>query len=175
MKYPFIFEPEKSIEAILYIAQNVKQPTFHRISKIMYFADKARLEKYGRSICGDSYIAMKHGPVPSCTYDILKSVRGDGLSSVVQQAKRSLTVETGSVVKPLREANLDELSLSDLTCLDKAIKEYGALSFEELTQLSHDNAWESADENEFIELEQIVLTLANPELVLDHLKDPFPG
>ena len=175
MKYPFTFDPEKSIETILYIAQNVKGPTFHRISKIMYFADKARLEKYGRLICDDSYIAMKHGPVPSCTYDILKSVRGDGLSLVVETAKQALRVEAGSVVKPLREANLDILSLSDLKCLDKAIWEYGTLSFEELTLLSHDNAWKSADENELIELEQIALTLANSELVLDHLNDPFPG
>jgi hypothetical protein len=41
MSYPFIFDDEQAIEAILYIAQNVKEPTFHRISKVMYFADKA--------------------------------------------------------------------------------------------------------------------------------------
>jgi uncharacterized phage-associated protein len=175
MKSPFSFDPEKSTEAILYVAQNVNEPTFHRISLIMYFADKARLEKYGRFICGDNYIAMKHGPVPSCTYDILKSVRGDGLSLVMETAKPALMVGAGSVVKPLRKANLDYLSLSDLKCLDKAISEYGTLSFEELTQISHDNAWKSADENESIELEQIALTLANSEVVLDHLNDPFPG
>ena len=50
MKHPFVFKVEKSVEAILYIGQNVEEPTFHRISKVMYFADKNHLEKYGRFI-----------------------------------------------------------------------------------------------------------------------------
>ncbi len=42
---------------------------------MMYFADRLHLERYGRFICGDSYVAMKNGPVPSFTYDILKARR----------------------------------------------------------------------------------------------------
>jgi uncharacterized phage-associated protein len=79
--YPFEFNLDKGIEAILYIAQKVDDPTFHRISKIMYFADRKHLEKYGRFICGDSYVAMKHGPVPSEIYDILKAVKADAVLS----------------------------------------------------------------------------------------------
>jgi uncharacterized phage-associated protein len=47
----------------------------------MYFADRKHLEKYGRFICGDSYVAMKHGPVPSEIYDILKAVISDTVLS----------------------------------------------------------------------------------------------
>ena len=74
MKHPFIFDPDKAVETILYIANKVQGTDFHRISKLMYFADKIRLEESGRFICGDSYMAMKHGPVPCKTYDILKSI-----------------------------------------------------------------------------------------------------
>ena len=77
MKHPFEFNAEKAIEVILYIAEHIKEPTFHTVSKVLYFADKEHLEKYGRFICGDSYIAMRRGPVPSGVYDLLKLARGD--------------------------------------------------------------------------------------------------
>jgi uncharacterized phage-associated protein len=175
MIYPFIFDQEQAIEAILYIAQNVKEPTFHRISKLMYFADKAHLEQYGRLICGDSYVAMKHGPVPISSYEILKSVRGEGQTSCLAQAKNAFCVQNKYLVKPLRQADCNYFSDSDLECLDKAIKEYGPLSFQELTELSHDSAWHNADENDCIELEQIILTFANSNPLFEHLKNPFPG
>lgn len=69
---PFVFDEDVAIEVILYIAHCVLDPTFHRISKIMYFADKTHLERYGRFICGDNYVSMQHGSVPSFMYDILK-------------------------------------------------------------------------------------------------------
>jgi len=108
MRHPFVFKAEKSVEAILYIAQNVKQPTFHSISKMMYFADKVHLEKYGRFICGDNYVAMKHGPVPSGTYDILKVARGDGFAplSALTLVKQAFTVIDKFLVEPLRAVSM---------------------------------------------------------------------
>jgi len=177
MKHPFIFKAEKSVETILYIVQNVKQPTFHRISKIMYFADKAHLEKYGRFICGDSYVAMKHGPVPSGTYDILKVTRGNGFSplSLVNFTHQAFTIVEKFLVKPLRPALIVHFSDSDLECLDNAIETYGHLSFSQLTDLSHDQAWQAVDENDCINIEQIVATLTDTENLLDYLHDPYPG
>jgi uncharacterized phage-associated protein len=176
MNYPYEFEAKTAIEIILYIAHKVAQPTFHTISKMMYFADKAHLEKYGRFICHDNYVAMKHGPVPSDTYHMLKVVRGDSfipLSTTVQ-ASNAFTVQDKSVVKARRPANFDYLSQSVLECLDNAITQYGHLSFSELTELSHDTAWESADENDCIEIEQIAATLANSEDLLEYLSNPHP-
>ena len=174
MKHPFVFKAEKSVEAILYIGQNVKQPTFHHISKIMYFADKKHLEKYGRFICGDTYVAMKHGPVPSGIYDILKIVRDNGFAPLaeINAAKKAFIVDN-FLVKPLRFARQDYFSESDLECLNNAIKQYGILSFNQLTDLSHDRAWQMTDENDYIDIEQIVATL-DADYLLDYLRDPFP-
>jgi uncharacterized phage-associated protein len=97
---PFEFDIEKGIESVLYIIENGAQPTFHHISKVMYFADKEHLEKYGRFICGDSYVAMKHGPVPSGIYDLLKSVRGDLFSlfspqqEIIEKARLSFSTKS---------------------------------------------------------------------------------
>lgn len=65
----FHFDPEKAVEVILYVASRVRDSGFHRVSKILYFADRDHLAMYGRFICGDSYVAMKNGPVPSGAYD----------------------------------------------------------------------------------------------------------
>ena len=170
----FKFDPAKAVEVVLYIATRLVDPGFHRFSKILYFADREHLALYGRFICGDSYVAMKHGPVPSGTYDILKHVRGDGLPCSVPDAQAAFRVDEGKLIVPLRESCLECLSVSDRDWLDAAIANYGELSFSRLTQLSHDQAWDSADENEFIAVEQIVATLPDADDLLSHLSDPYP-
>jgi len=158
MKHPFVFNSKKAIEAILYIAASVEQPSFNRICKIMYFADKQHLEKYGRFICGDSYIAMKHGPVPSGMYDILK----------IDSAKQDFRVEDEFLVHPLRAAQFDYFSESDLECLKQASQ----LSFQQLSELSKDLSWQMVDENDYIKIEQIVATFSDAESLLDYLCEP---
>ncbi len=171
----FHFDPEKAVEVILYVATRVTDPGFHRLSKILYFADRDHLANYGRFICGDSYVAMKHGPVPSGTYDMLKFVRGDdGLTCAVPHAQEAFRVDDRKLVIPFKDANPDALSESERECLDAAISTYGKMPFKKLTDISHDKAWESADENEFIEVEQIVATLPDPNHLLEHLRNPHP-
>jgi len=163
------FDPEKALNAILWIAKRIPSPTFHSISKLLYFADRIHLERYGRLISGDSYVAMKHGPVPSGAYDIMKAVRGDGTCAVEEEAQEAFTVDGRHDVIPRREANETLFSESDLECLHEAIARYGSLSFKALTDLSHDAAWDAADENDIIELEQIIATLPDGASLLEHL------
>jgi uncharacterized phage-associated protein len=176
MKHPFVFKPQKSIEAILYTIPRLINPTFHRLAKIMYFADRIHLEKYGRFICGDRYVAMKHGPVPSSTYELLKRARDNDLSrfSKIPLAKQAFVIQDQSIVKALRTANLDLLSDSDIECLNQAIEKYGHLSFQQLTQLSYDSAWHAADENDCITVEHIIATLRNNDYLLDYLRETCP-
>jgi uncharacterized phage-associated protein len=88
----FRFDPEKALNLVLYVAGEVPQATFHTISKVIYFADKLHLQRYGRLICGDSYVAMKHGLVPSEIYDMMKDVRGDGCSEQWHTAREAFQV-----------------------------------------------------------------------------------
>lgn len=170
----FQFDPEKAVEVILYIAQRLGDPGFHKISKILYFADLNHLEKFGRLITGDAYVAMKHGPVPSGSYDILKYVREDGLFPFAIHAKSAFSVVGGYSVRPLREPEVDLLSRSDCECLDAAISKYGNMSFRKLTDLSHVGAWTSASENDTISLEEMASMLPNHEEILEHIANPTP-
>jgi uncharacterized phage-associated protein len=63
-------------EAILHVIReadrrNVRVTQFE-ILKTLFLADRAHLNRYGRPITFDEYVAMPDGPVPSLAYDILK-------------------------------------------------------------------------------------------------------
>ena len=164
------FDFEKAIEAILYITKRVKDPTLHNISKVLYFADQIHIVEYGRFITGDRYVAMKHGPVPSATYDILKYVRGDSMFYPIEHAKSLISVNSKYYISVQRDADVDAFSDSDLECLDKSISENGHLSFDALVKKSHDKIYDTADQDDFIPIEAFATLAENPAFLREHIK-----
>lgn len=169
------FDAQKAIETILYVAPRVRDPSFHTISKVLYFADKMHLANYGCAISGDDYVAMRHGPVPSGIYDLLKAVRGDGQHVNAEEAAAAFTVVEKFRVRALREANRDYLGEADFESLNAAIQELGQLSFDELTRRSHDSAWHSADENDIIDFEEVVRATTAGDEIVRYLRDYKTG
>jgi uncharacterized phage-associated protein len=143
------FSPRKALESVLYIAARLKVPTIHETLKIRYFADKLHLAKYGWMASGDDYVAMQFGPVASSTYNLLKAARGDQSGWIhpvfAELVKDTLSVAADSnLLQPKRQADLTHLPASDVECLDEAIRQYGNMSFNTRTELSHDAAWKAA-------------------------------
>ena len=138
-----LFDREKSMEAVLYIAQKIGgRKEMHKILKTIYFADKSHLSRYCRSITRDSYIAMSYGPVPSRTDDIFKAVRGDSyFSNRAEELKGYFHFINKYVIEADKDADLDYLSDTDVECLDYAINKCKGKTFGELTEMSHDLAW----------------------------------
>src|SRR4029077_20807287 len=114
--WPFALDTDKVIEAVVFVAARVPEPTLHSVSKVLFHADKMHLSRYGRPISGDRYIAMRHGPVPSAAYDILKALRGDPSFSPPERARGALNVEDYAV-RALRDADETVLSASEMECL----------------------------------------------------------
>lgn len=172
------FDSEKALEAILYVASKAPIADVYHVGKILYFADCAHLEQYGRMICGDTYRAMKDGPVASGTFDVIKIARGDGqyipAGITPQQIQKALHVDGGNGVKPLRKADEEFFSDSDLACIDAAIEKFGKLSFKEIRDISHDEAWNAVwdpnKKNAVMPLELIASQCKNSELLLSYLK-----
>ena len=106
------------------------------------------------------------------TYDIIKSVRGDQTLNNAVPFKDSFKVEDNNII-PLRDSNLNKLSESDRECLDQSIKENKDLSFQSLKIKSHDKAFESADENDFISIIQLANSLENKKEVLKLLETMY--
>ena len=169
------FRPEQALEFVLYVAKRLAHPSFHSISKVLYFADREHLSRYGSLMTGDTYVAMRYGPVPSGVYNLLKAAGGRHELLIPPHwfdlVAGSLTVEGTHRVKPLRDANPEMISAAQHACLDASIKQNGRLSFDKLLKKSHDKAWHSADENEIIETRAIAKTLPNAKEVLAYLSD----
>jgi len=137
------FDKVKTLNALLFVANRVQRKDFHKIFKIIYFADRQHLADWGRPITGDTYIAMEAGPVPSRLYDILKIVRGDSYMTDTEGLSHYFVVENWMYVTPLRDADLNKLTANEQEALTEAINKYSSLSYDEIKEKSHDVAWRS--------------------------------
>jgi len=167
VEYTPRFDPAKAIEVLVYITARCSD--MYNALKVLYFADRAHLSKFGRLICGDSYVAMSHGPVPSGAYDLVKMVRDNWPFAEKTAVTDAISVE-GYRITPKRNPDLSRLAQSDIECLDEAIATYGALSFARLKTLSHEDiAFQAADENDFIPMEALVKSVPDGEAIWSHL------
>lgn len=162
-----------TIHSLLYILNKLGgKADFHKVFKILYFAEQKHLSKYGNLITENEYVAMNNGPVPSLAYDILKSLRGSGFMIEHKQNFVPFFELTGSyTVKALQDADPDEFSTSELDCLDSAIKEYGDKSFKDLTNISHDSAWDSANRDCEMSIFKIAKAGGANDDMLNYIKD----
>lgn len=129
----FQFNKEKAIEAILYLAN--KRPSIDKMSlyKFLFFADIEHLNKYGRPIIGDYYVAMPLGPVPSQVKDLL------------EKEKHSEFDIDEYMITATRKSNNDYLSQSDMEVLDTIYDKLKNFSARQLSELSHKHpAWINA-------------------------------
>jgi hypothetical protein len=164
----FELEPKKAVEAILYLASRLDEPGLHNITHLLYFADKMHLETYGRFIFGDDYYAMEFGPVPSFCYSLLREAT---------QTEEHGFKTIGRHVVPLRGADLDQFSESDIACLELAIWEHGNHPFPKIMADSHDAAYKAAwnsrggKYSSLMSVESIAAQLKNGQELLSYLKN----
>lgn len=135
------FDEEKAVNVVLFILKRLKKINRHKLAKILYFADQLHLVQYGRSILGDNYIAMKYGPVPSAVYDGIKAI--DDKRYNFEIFRKSL-ISRGMFILPNADPDMDELSESEIKCLNRSIDENDPLNFDQLVDKSHALAWNKA-------------------------------
>lgn len=160
-----------ALNSILFALSRLGGKTdMHKLCKILYFADQKHLSIYGRSITGDTYIAMQYGPVPSNVDDILKAVRGDSFfSDHIDDLKDKFSFVNRYVVEAAAAPDMDELSESEVECLDFAIEYCRDKSFDELTRLSHGLAWSSTARDRAISVKDILRELGDEEEYVEYI------
>lgn len=175
----FRFESDKAVTVIVYIAGKLIErkavkhwvtPDIHRIFKILYFADQKHLTRYGRSIIGDYFVAMKDGPVPSQTYDLIKAVRGDSVFCTADNYKPFFDVVDGYLVSPKKDPDIDEFSQSDLQCLNESLQENQDLPFSLLRRKSHDAPYQRVTQNDEISLLDMAKTGGADDNMLSYIE-----
>lgn len=141
------------IKAVVsYILQNVREGMdYIPLFKVMYFSQQKHLTLYGMPLMDDSFVARKHGPVPTLTYKVMRGLEGkiDLESEELKDFASALSVATqdGHQVVRLKASascDMDELSVSNVRMLDEVMEQYKDVAAFDLSDLSHDKAWKNA-------------------------------
>lgn len=143
MALHFTMNWQKAVEGVHYLTSIHPGITPYYIAKIFFYADKEHLADWGRSICGDFYVAMENGPVPSNIYNLVKReafIDDDVIAEFdtrIRKEDRHLFSAT--------EFNRVLLSKSDMEYLKKAESVYGHMTYGALRDLVHrERAWREA-------------------------------
>jgi uncharacterized phage-associated protein len=154
----FQFNESKALEALVYIAERWPGITPFYVAKVLFFADKDHLQKYGRPVLGDVFIAMDNGPVPSQIYDMLKGKLDFFADPSAIRAGLRID-KNGNYPKAFhrRAPDTDQFSETDIQAIDDAIKFCEGKSFAYLSNLTHkEEAWASAPRDGAMSMELVV-------------------
>ena len=142
MKTPEQIEKIKAV--ILYIMQSFSDGVdYIKLFKILYFAQRDHLARYGKVIVDDSFRALKHGPVPTYTYKGLQIAEGKPLAGDFENFLKNFEVREKKVYA-MSTPNMDYISGADKRSLDESIEKYKDIDPYDLSDLSHDSAWQEA-------------------------------
>ena len=134
IKFPY----EKIIQAINYLVKKENgKINKMKLIKLIYFADRYHLRKYGELITNDKYYGMKFGPVPMLTKDViaLNSFLGE---EVLQYAKQYLTNDGEYEIKSIKEIDKEYLPKTNIEALEFAYNEFGNKDEFQLAKITHD-------------------------------------
>jgi hypothetical protein len=137
------------LEAVLFLISEAtrqgKYVTEYDIDKSIFIADVEHLNKYGRPITYDNFAAMKDGPVPSATRDILQPGY-KGRPHYIEEWPpwdRVPSPADGNLahkfINAKREPNLRALSKTDTQCLREALTLVKSKGFRGTRQYTHDH------------------------------------
>lgn len=145
---------EKAIEAIVWLANKSPNIDIYHIAKILYFAEKTHLNKYGRPIIGATYIRMDYGQVPSEIKDLIQKNTWAVEPDYLKSFSKSIQINEDPYIKltSLRNADINFFSDTDIECLEESLNKYGNLTFNELKEISHtEKTWIDTEQNEKID------------------------
>lgn len=131
---------------VLYILNITGGIDFYHVFKILYFAEREHLAKWGHRMIADDFCALDYGPVPSQLYDAIKMLDkpDSNLASTLHVSMEFAGADAPNVMIAKESADMEYISASEKEVLDKSIKENACLSFSQLKEKSHDIAWQDA-------------------------------
>lgn len=149
------------VEAILFIVYEAQRRrisiTQYDIVKSIFIADQCHLNRYGRPITFDNYVAMQHGPVPKMVYNFLKESKVATNKHPILWSRRLDTRDPKGkrylYDDPVRKPDDTVLSLSDFKELEAALTMVTTLGFSKVRKLTHEDpayidAWEDDGEQQ---------------------------
>lgn len=132
------FSHKKAIQALNYFA-DAAGGCLNKMKalKLIYFADRYHLRKYGRPITNDTYFAMKFGPVASACKNLLNEA--EEFTAPEENEYRSLFLSRDGEhdFSSKREVDTNVFSKTDLEALQFAWENYKDLDQFQLAEETH--------------------------------------
>lgn len=107
-----------------------------KVIKLIYFADRYHLRKYGRPITNDEYYAMQYGPVNSGVKDIAEMSEFMGKIEI-DYALRYLFVVSRYEISSCTAFDPDVFSETDIEALEFVWRTFGRYGEFDLADLTH--------------------------------------
>jgi len=151
---------KKATQAINFFAEQ-QNGTVDKLAvlKLIYFAERYHIRKFGRSIINDEFFAMQHGPVASGVKDLAEM---SFFCDTKEKDYASVFIDSGKEhIKSLKECDLNIFSDSDIEALKFSWDTFGHLKPYELANLTH----------EYPEWKKHELSLENTSRVRMYIED----
>jgi uncharacterized phage-associated protein len=154
--HPMTDNLDKTVAAISYLINEAREAgdavTQYAIVKSIFLADRSHLNKYGRPVTFDNYVAMKDGPVPSLAYNLLKDnpdAKRTHDVAIPWDRKPAPHISPRAFIYEIHadRVHIDALSPSDIDELKAAFVVIKSLGFQQIRRLTHEDqayieAWE---------------------------------
>jgi uncharacterized phage-associated protein len=149
---------ERLRELILYIAAKSEgDPHFGatKLNKLLFYADFISFAKSGRPLTDAQYKKHPYGPVPTSVDSVKAELTESGDAAVVL---KGLAPYTQQRIRAQREARLNEhFTPSEISLVDEVIQTLRDLNASEVSEMSHDFAWQIAGDYELIPYDAVFI------------------
>ena len=154
-------DASKGLEALVYAVHRLSNKGHYWPLKVQYVADRRHLERHGRTLYGETHVAMPYGPVPQAAFNASRALaNGELLCEFPMDAVRAALRRDGEALVALRDADPVVLDADERESLDWAIRLVADMSFAELKNQTHDSAWGKTPRNEPLAWQDIIESLA---------------
>ena len=133
----FDFNVRKAAQVVSYLANKNSNSRINilKVIKLVYLADRESILQTGFPIIDDDRVSMPHGPVNSMTLRFVKGELEDGSWSALikRYGRYEILANTSEST-----VDCDELSESEIGCLDKVWETFGHMDRYALRDWTHD-------------------------------------
>lgn len=146
---PVQFDREKLKEAVWLLADYcpVEELGNVKLHKMLYFADMLRFLQEGRPITGVEYQKQKFGPTARYLSSAVQELQAEGLLRLEENSFYGFYKKSYVGVRPYRA---ERLSPEEQALLREVADFVRGKSAKEISELSHNAAWEAAELGEVI-------------------------
>ena len=127
------FDFQKIVQILAYLCtKEWDKINYTKALKIIFFSDKLFLRRFWRTITADNYSALKHWPVASKTFDLVKSPEEYNETYI-----QSYFIRDGYDIKKVSNPDLEFLAKKEIDTIDEIYSLFWSLNYSQLIEKTH--------------------------------------